>query len=233
MPIIYDDVFETTTPLPIEIDGQTGSPEAAVITIPPDVLPWIEEATMIITLFDTEWPDEGRFAINTSPDQALPMSGNAQNSNRELWQKTFDIPLDPTQFIAGDNLIHFFYARSSPSWGYSVETLEIGVNFKDELITTTTSTTTTSTSGPPPTTTEPPPDDYVTRDEFDALAEVVDANSEAIAVNAARIDALEAEFASLSNEIDGLKTTDAELLAMIQRIESNLTQIKNCLLNSL
>lgn len=246
MPTIYDEVYNTTTTLPVEINGRTGDPELAVITIPPEDVPEIEEAVLIITLFDqVKSEDGGRFAINDNPDQELPESGNAQNSNRELWQKTFDIPIDPSQLITGDNIIHFFYTNTNPTWGYTVETLELGVNYRDEPLETTTTSTTTTTTSPPPTT--PPQNDFVTREEFEELEEQVHRNvlnisglarlvgeqgAEIIDISR-RVNLLENFATDAERSIRDLEITDNELLAMIQRIEVSLAKVKQCVLNSL
>lgn len=90
---------------------------------------------------------------------------------------------------------------------------------------------------------EPPPDDYATKGELNALAEIVDVNSEAINLNAQEIRRLDALLATIRNDVEGvmgaqadlyedltsLNTRLAEHLAMIQRLESKLAAVKNAL----
>ncbi len=54
-----------------------------------------------------------------------------------------------------------------------------------------------------------------------------------IAANTARIVDLENTALTHSAEIENIKIQLAEQLAMIQRIEANLTKLKNCICNNL
>jgi hypothetical protein len=238
-PPMYDIEYPTNTSLPLRVVGETNNSEITTFTINEDPETF-ESTDMLINLTDTEWPNEGTFSVNGSVPEALPQSGNAQS-------KDFIIPLDPATLQQGNNEIEFIYTYPNETWGYRINTLSLGVN-----ISSSTTTATSTTSPPTPTcttttTTEPPQTEYATKDELNSLAEIVDINSEAIALNAKNIVALETQIIEIQGDIKLLQVADAEQkawnqtveirlaeqLAMIQRIEANRAQLKNCIQNSL
>lgn len=118
--------YPVTEAMPQIVSGTPGFSIALHINVGTDDPTSAAEAWITVELYDIDWVDEGDLYVNTVNGPIdLPLTGDALTD-------TFEINIPTGWLVSGNNLFEFEYAMPTSSNGYTVNALELNVNFGDD-----------------------------------------------------------------------------------------------------